>query len=123
MNFQAIGSIGAIGPQPPTAPTIQSSPNVRNTELLRNAGRALGVQEQEEAGFESIFQAYLNMLNSAERAEAQMQHLQVEFALGNHDDILAVVLAQEMAFTSMQFAIQVTSRFIEAYREIMRMQI
>jgi len=123
MSFQAINGIGALGTQPMQMPSLQPGSNIHNAELLRNAGRTLGVAPQEEAGFESIFQAYLNMLNSAERAEAQMQHLQVEFALGNHDDMLAVILAQEMAFTSMQFAIQVTSRFIEAYREIMRMQI
>jgi len=123
MNFQAINSVGAVAAQSMQMPSLQPGSNIQNVELLRNAGRALGATPQEEAGFESIFQAYMNMLNSAERAEAQMQHLQIGLALGNHDDMLAVILAQEMAFTSMQFAIQVTSRFIEAYREIMRMQI
>jgi len=123
MNFQAISGINALGIPPLQTPNTQPGSFIQNIDLLRNAGQALGVQQTDEVGFESIFQAYMNMLQSAERAEAQSQHLSLEFALGNHDDMLAVIMAQEMAFTSMQFAVQVTSRFIEAYREIMRMQI
>ena len=57
--------------------------------------------------------AYLNTANKA----------QLDFAAGKTDDILAVILAQEKAYSSLNFTVQVTNRVIEAYREIMRMQI
>jgi len=37
--------------------------------------------------------------------------------------MLAVILAQEKAYTSLNFTVQVTSRIIDAYREIMRIQV
>lgn len=138
MNFPSISGIQALSPlttpqlaplttpQPlGTLPTMQPPGRVaESVNLLRDAGRAMGVQASgEESSFESLFQAYLDMVNSAGRIEATAQHLQVEYALGNHDDMLAVILAQEMAYTSLYFAVQVTNRIIEAYREIMRMQI
>lgn len=73
--------------------------------------------------FQNLLDSYMDMVNEAGRSVARAEHLQIEFALGNHDDMLSVMLAQEMAYVSMHFAVQVTSRILDAYREIMRMQI
>jgi len=84
---------------------------------------AVGLGEGGGIAFQDLLGAYMGILGDAGRAEQHYQHLQVEFALGNHDDMLSVIMAQEMAITSVNFAVQITSRIIEAYREIMRMQI
>jgi len=76
-----------------------------------------------DIAFQDILGAYMGIVGDAGRMEVQAQQLQIDFALGNHDDMLSVILAQEMAFTSMNFAVQITSRIVEAYREIMRMQL
>ena len=134
MNFPALSGIQAIqqGQAPqlgglrnlvgPSPQDIQGF-NTQQIELLRGIGQAQGLKIEEDAPFESLFQAYLGLVNSAGNLENQAQTLQVEYALGQHDDMLAVILAQEMAYTAMYFTVQVTNRVIEAYREIMRMQI
>jgi len=90
---------------------------------LQAARPANPIGDTSQIAFQDILGAYMNIVGDAGRMEQQAQHLQIEFALGNHDDMLSVILAQEMAFTSMNFAVQITSRMIEAYREIMRMQL
>ena len=72
--------------------------------------------------FQTFLDAYLNLTNTAGRMELQAQHVAIEYALGYTDDMLAVILAQEAAHTALNFTVQVTSRIIQAYQEIMRMQ-
>ena len=109
------------------AGTFTQAINTQQAGNLQNPAQIAGVinapQENERLAFETLLDAYMGMVGAAGRTEMHAQQLSVDFALGNHDDMLSVILAQEMAYVSMHFAVQVTSRIIEAYREIMRMQI
>jgi len=51
------------------------------------------------------------------------ERLQIDYAAGRTDDILAVMLAQQKAYSSLNFTVQVTNKIIEAYREIMRISV
>ena len=117
MNFPAINSINPI--QPGQTPMLDQISPLRN---IGGTPTAPTVTETEET-FETFFEAYMGLVNEAGRMEMQSQQLQVGFALGQHDDMMSVILAQEAAYTSLYFTVQVTNRIIEAYREIMRMQI
>ena len=128
MNLSAISSIAAplnvAGPISAVRPNLPSLPGSHGL----SANRPLGLlPEADEVAhgqtFDNILNAYLDLVNDAGRLEAQSQHLQVEYALGNHDDMLAVILAQEAAYTALHFTVQVTNRIIQAYQEIMRMQV
>ena len=74
------------------------------------------------SSFGSIFQAYLDLFNQTNDLQTQSQNLQLDYAAGKTDDMLSVMLAQEKAYASLNFTTQVTSRIINAYQEIMRMQ-
>jgi flagellar hook-basal body complex protein FliE len=107
--------IGAIQPGPQALAAVQ--------DIVRAQTPQVGFDESPSLAFASILEAYMGVVGDAGRSVAHAQDLQINFALGNHDDMLSVVLAQEAAYTTMSFAVQITSRIIEAYREIMRMQI
>ena len=70
--------------------------------------------------FESFFDAAVRLLNETNELQIRDEQLQLDLAMGKTDDMLAVVLAQQKAFASLNFTVQVTNRLIEAYREIMR---
>jgi len=72
--------------------------------------------------FETFFNAALGMINDTNTLQIQADQLQLDLATGRTDDILAVQMAQDRAFTAINFTIQVTNRIVESYREIMRMQ-
>lgn len=80
-------------------------------------------QDEPENPFSSFFNAALNMIEDANEMNAQAEQMQLDFATGRIDDILAVQLAMDRAGNALNFTAQVTSRVIESYREIMRMQI
>jgi flagellar hook-basal body complex protein FliE len=73
--------------------------------------------------FGSVFQSYMNLFNETNVQQLSAEQLQLDYASGKTDDMLAVMLAQEKAYTSLNFTVQVTNKLIESYREIMRMQL
>ncbi len=79
--------------------------------------------ESSGEGFTSFFDASVNMLNQTNNYQNEAKQLQLDFASGKTDDILAVTLAQEKAMTALNFTVQVTNKFMDAYNEIMRLQL
>ena len=73
--------------------------------------------------FDSAFDAALEVLNETNRFQLNADALQLDLAAGRTDNILSVLLAQERAYSSLNFTVQVTNKIIESYREIMRMQL
>jgi len=73
--------------------------------------------------FSAFFDAAMNVVADTNAMQHAVTDLHFAFATGRTDDILAVQLAQDRAMNSLNFTIQVTNRVVEAYREIMRMQI
>ena len=80
-------------------------------------------QEETEGPFASFFNAALNVFNDTNRIVAEQEQLQLDFATGRIDDILAVQMGMGRANDAINFTTQITNRIIESYREIMRMQI
>ena len=73
--------------------------------------------------FGALFNAALDTFNDANRMALTSDNYQLAFATGRLDDILAVQMAMDRASNAITFTSQITNRVIEAYREIMRMQI
>jgi len=73
--------------------------------------------------FSAFFGAAMDMMRATNEHQLHVERMQLDFAAGRLDDVLALQLAQNAATTSLNFTIQVTNRVIESYREIMRMQI
>ncbi len=73
--------------------------------------------------FTTIFDASVNMINETSAYQKEAKQLQLDFASGKTDDILAVTLAQEKAMTALNFTVQVTNKIMESYKEIMQMQV
>ncbi len=73
--------------------------------------------------FTSFFDASMNMINETSSLQTEAKQLQLDFASGESDDILAVTLAQEKAMTALNFTVQVTNKLVDAYKEIMQIQL
>jgi len=78
---------------------------------------------EKTSSFDTFFNAYLDMVGETNTLQLEADQIQLDYAVGKTDDMLAVTLAQEKAFASLNFTVQVTNKLIDAYREIMRMQI
>ena len=73
--------------------------------------------------FSSFFDAAMDLVKETNQLQVVSENWQTDLATGKTDDILSVLLAQDRAYNALNFTVQVTNKIIEAYREIMRMQI
>jgi len=76
-----------------------------------------------DGDFGSILKSAIDTLNETSKLEQEAQKLQVDYITGKTDDMLAVVMAEQKAYTSLNFTVQVTNKVVEAYRQIISMQI
>jgi flagellar hook-basal body complex protein FliE len=104
----------AIDTTPRPAEILPFAPNLN---LLQPA------REEVDTPFSSFFNAAINVLNDTNDMVTHSQQLQLDFATGRMDDIIAVQMAIDRAGSAVTFTSQITNRIIESYREIMRMQI
>ena len=96
------------------APIQAFSPNL---QLLRPP------ESETENPFSSFFNAALNVVTDTNYIIGHSEQLQLDFATGRMHDILSVQMAMGRANDALTFTSQITTRIIESYREIMRMQI
>lgn len=74
----------------------------------------------ESGSFKDLLLDALNNVNTLELESARMTE---DFIAGRTDSIHSVLIASEKASISLQFIMEVRNKVLEAYQEIMRMQI
>ena len=65
----------------------------------------------------------IDALNNVNTLEQEADKMTDDFIAGRTDDIHSVLIAGEKASISLQFITEVRNKVVEAYQEIMRMQI
>lgn len=79
-------------------------------------------QDKTAGSFEDVFAAAMSLVNETNQLQKVADTAQVDFAAGRTDNVLEVMMAEQKAYSSLEFTVQVTNKVIEAYREIMRLQ-
>ena len=72
----------------------------------------------------SDFGAFLaKAVNDVNQSQVAADNISEKFLVGEVDNLHQVTIAMETAKLSLQLAVQVRNKFVEAYQEISRMQI
>lgn len=78
-------------------------------------------QEKDIAqNFGNILKGAINNVNAT---QLQAEQMTSDFVLGNNVELHQVVLATEKATLALQLTVQIRNKAMEAYQELMRMQI
>lgn len=89
--------------------------------LSSNLGKAVATKNQaSDAGFGQLLSGLLDQTISQQTIA---DDLSKQLALGEIDDVAAVMIASEKASLSWQLLQQVRNKLLEAFQEIMRMQV
>ena len=73
--------------------------------------------------FGTMFQTALDNINTTNQYLSDAENAEIAFALGEVDNTYDLTIALQKASTALQYTIAVRDKFLEAYREIMNMQI
>lgn len=91
---------------------------VQGAPLSGSSGRSAAAEGI--SSFQKLLEKALDGVN-AQQQEAQREAVGV--ALGDSESVHRAIIASEKALLSLQLAAQVESKVVEAYNEIIRMQI
>lgn len=95
---------------------VGSASALNSIEIGKTAGKSSNV-------FDSILNSAISNLNTTNGLLSDAENAEVSFALGELDNTHDLVIAIQKAQTALQYTVAVRDKFLEAYKEIMQMQI
>ncbi|MCI8895043.1 MAG: flagellar hook-basal body complex protein FliE [Lachnospiraceae bacterium] len=79
--------------------------------------------EIRDSGFDSVLQSAINMLNETNDLQNRAEQAEIEFTLGLSTNTHDLQIAQEKANIALQYTVAVRDKLLEAYNQIMNIQI
>ncbi len=86
---------------------------------LKLAGQAK-VSENQGSGFSDFLKNAVDEVNTLQQ---QADEMKTKLVTGDVDDIAQVMIAAEKANLAFQLTVQIRNKVLEAYQEVMRMQV
>lgn len=80
-------------------------------------------QKVEDTSFQSVLSATMDMLNETNNLQNDAQSEKIKFALGEADNPHDMQIAASKALTALQYTVAIRDKMLDAYKEIMNMQI
>ena len=90
------------------------------TNALEESSKA---SKTENRDFGSVFQSALGMVDETNELQNSAESAEIQFSLGESTNTHDLQIAQEKANVALQYTVAVRDKVLEAYREIMNMQI
>lgn len=91
---------------------------------INNNGHTSGIKRAEgKSSFDTIFSAAVDMYKEADSLQKAAEAEEMSFALGYSDSIHDLAVAQQKANISLQYTVKITNTVVQAYKELMNMQL
>lgn len=101
-----------------------SSLTVVNADYYNEVvSRHVSENQKAEESFGSILESAMSMINETNELRNIADSEQIRFALGEAENTHDLLIAQTKALTALQYTVAVKDKALEAYKEIMNMQI
>ena len=103
---------------------IMSLRNVSSGMMKEAVSNSNKIEKKDNQNmFGTMFQTALDNINTTNQYLSDAENAEIAFALGEVDNTHDLTIALQKASTALQYTIAVRDKFLEAYREIMNMQI
>lgn len=94
------------------------------TEALKSVvGESQTVEKNSDNAFSAILDSAMNLVRETDSLSADAEQAAIDFTLGNTDSTHELTVAQQKAYVSLQYTVAVKNAFLDAYKEIMNIQI
>ncbi len=80
-------------------------------------------EKKESDSFDSILSSIMNSVNETNTLQNKAEEAEVQFALGQSDNTHDLLVAETKASVALQYTVAVRDKIIDAYKELMQMQI
>jgi len=89
-----------------------------NMSKVNEKSSAVGTQDPNSASFENLISTQIEKLN---QGQLKSDSLVQDFVAGNTEDLHQVMIASEEARISLELAVQIRNKVVEAYKELSNM--
>lgn len=103
---------------------VPITPMTLTTEINKTSGiEHVAQQAKPTTGSLPFAQMFQQAIENVKETQAVSDHDAYQLAMGNVDDLHTVMINSAKAVTALELTTQITSKAVNAYNEIMRMQI
>lgn len=81
------------------------------------------VETDNSTAFDNLFNSAISMYNEANELQNAAEQSEINFSLGYATSVHDLAVAQQKANIALQYTVKVTNKALEAYKELMNMQI
>ncbi len=99
------------------------TPIDRVSQIYKQNAQALKGSTGDRTAFEAIYNAAKSVVSDTTSLQNASRQITEDFIVGKTDNIHEVMIAAEKANVALQFTVELRNKAIEAYKEIMRLQI
>lgn len=97
--------------------------NVTSEYLKNMVDASQQVHLEEDKSFDNVLQSAMDMINEANYLQNKSEEAEMEFMLGYSTNPHALMAVQEKADIALNYTTAVRDKVLDAYKELMNMQI
>ncbi len=97
----------------------KSMDNIANSNSIIQGSE----EKSNDTAFSNVLSAAMGLVNQTNSLSEAAEEAQIDFALGNADSTHEVRVAQQKAYLSLQYTVAIKNAVLDAYKEIMNMQV
>jgi flagellar hook-basal body complex protein FliE len=102
---------------------VTSLIGISPVETMNSAIQSSLLNTETHESFDSVLSSAMNLLTETNDLQNDAQSAKIQFALGEADNAHDMQIAEEKALTALQYTTAVRDKMLDAYKEIMNMQI
>lgn len=103
--------------------TLDGIHNIMNNDTLLKNRTTPQVNPDNGNAFENLLSSAVNLYKTADDYQNKAEESEINFALGYATSTHDLAVAQQKANISLQYTVRVTNKALEAYKELMNMQL
>lgn len=96
---------------------------IMNNDTVLNNINTAQVTTDNQTAFDSFLSSAIDMYKETDDYQKAVEESEINFALGYSTSTHDLAIAQQKANISLQYTVQVTKKVLEAYKELMNMQL
>ncbi len=96
---------------------------ILNNDAILNNMNTAQVTTDNGTAFDSLLSSAINMYKETDDYQNAAEESEINFALGYSTSTHDLAVAQQKANISLQYTVKVTNKVLEAYKELMNLQI
>ena len=98
---------------------------IQDIQTKKNDMIGTGTSQVNETNntFSAIFDQMVNLVGETDSLAAEAEAAEIDFSLGNAESTTEVTVAQQKALVSLHYTVAIKNALMDAYQEIMNIQI